>query len=74
MSNKIGAVKAYHNGEVCNVANIYDTKQTTLSLVVRHNNTVGYISLIPASVSTSAPHLVVQRDDTVYTSAPAAQS
>lgn len=69
MSNKIGSIKAYHNGEVCTVANIYDTQQTTLSLVVRHNNTVGYIPLIPASGSTSAPHLTVQRDGTVYTSA-----
>ena len=69
MSTKIGSVKAYHNNDVCIVANIYDTKQTTLSLAVRHNNTVGYIPLNPASVSTSAPHLTVQRGGTVYTSA-----
>lgn len=66
MANKIGTLKAYHNGAAVDVADIFDAKQAALNLAVRHGGAVGYIALTSDEPNADVPCLSIWHGGTKY--------
>lgn len=59
------AIRAYHNGEVVTVANIYSEKRAPHNLAIRHGNSVGYVPLT-SEANTGAPCIAFWHDGAIY--------
>lgn len=64
MANKIGSIKAYRDGEACEIAAVYDEKLTPLNLTIHHNGVNGYVALTAGNADSN---LSFWHDGTKYT-------